>query len=188
MTTLGLHTQDFDLPQFVYLNNKHAKMSAKTNVGSNKPYGSNQYNKSTNKQSYSLSNNKQYHQNNQAQDYYPAKGSNTSKYVEKNGGKQYAKWNFSGKKVQDKYYNYYASTASDSDSSSSSAQSEITAFDLMGFKIAQNGKILHDEIEEDFGSIDLDFKVGMKPNNVKFASSTMVISPNPQDISLPTFV
>jgi hypothetical protein len=193
MTTLGPQIQDFDLPQFVFLNNKHAKMSNKTNntatISHGKPNGSNQRTKTNNKTN-------QHRQSPKAHDYYPAKlhpMTVTSKFsvLKYDGGKQYAKGNFS-KASQDSYYNklYYASTASDSDSSSSSgAQSEITANDLIGFKIAHNGKLLHDDTEDEFGyPTDFELSLGLKTEKVKFASSTMVIGPNPKDISLPSFV
>lgn len=87
--------------------------------------------------------------------------------------------NYSGSK------NYYGSTASESDSNTSHASSELN-----GFKIVHKGKVIHDETEEEIES-PTDFYgrslYRFEPEIVKFAASCLVIGPNCQEISLPTF-
>lgn len=56
--------------------------------------------------------------------------------------------------------------------------------DLAGFKIVQNGKIVYDETQEDFGLSDSESEEVLP---TKFASSLYTIGPNAKDISLPSF-
>ena len=78
----------------------------------------------------------------------------------------------------------YASTASESDSSGSHVSSELS-----GFKIVHSGRVLHDETEEDEIEVPTEFDMiwPIEVGTGKFASSVMVMGPNAQEISLPTF-
>lgn len=83
--------------------------------------------------------------------------------------------------MKDKNWIAYASTASDSDSSHVSSE-------LSGFKIVQQGKTVHNEIDEDYDSAtDFYFNGGVKIDDVKYASSTLTMVPNAKEISLPSF-
>jgi len=79
--------------------------------------------------------------------------------------------------------NSFASTASDSDSSSNNSSSSS---ELNGFRIIHEGKVVHNEIEEE---LDSPCKIGLKVEDSyeKFASSVLVIGPNVQEISIPSF-
>jgi len=80
----------------------------------------------------------------------------------------------------------YASTASDSDSNNGCNQSE-----LYGFKIVQNARTIHDEIEEDVDLFESDndneWPMMGSTSNEKFAASELTIGPNAKEISLPSF-
>jgi len=82
-------------------------------------------------------------------------------------------------------WNSPASTASDSDGNSSHTSSS----ELSGFRIVQEGKVLHNEIEEEveFAS-DEKNSLKLEDNYEKFAASVMVTGPNVNKISIPTFV
>jgi len=77
----------------------------------------------------------------------------------------------------DKSWIAYASTASESDNNSHISE-------LNGFRIVQNGNVVHDETEEDFDSQN-EFNPKTNTDNEKYASSVMVIGP--KEISLPSF-
>jgi hypothetical protein len=93
-----------------------------------------------------------------------------------------------GKTMGSKNYNkahkmIYASTASDSDSKDAYIQSE-----LYGFKIVQNGRVIHDETQEDVDLFESDDEWPMTAtSNEKFAASVLTIGPNEKEISLPSF-
>jgi len=81
--------------------------------------------------------------------------------------------------------NSFASTAA-SDSDSSSSNNSSSSSELNGFKIVHEGKVVHNEIEED---PDSPYKIGLKVEDTyeKFAASVLVTGPNVKEISIPSF-
>lgn len=100
---------------------------------------------------------------------------NSCKYERKNNRKLSASF-------EKNLWNSFASTtASESDSSSNNSSSSS---ELSGFKIVHEGKVVHNEIEEDL----LDSPcLKVEDNYEKFASSVLVTGPNVMEISLPSF-
>jgi len=102
--------------------------------------------------------------------------------------KAYHKMSSSSSTDRNAWNSFASTTASDSDSNSSNNSSELN-----GFKIVQEGKVLHNEIEEELdspshkGTYSRD---GLKfgDNFQKFASSVLVTGPNVKEISIPSFL
>jgi len=180
MTAIEPQFRDFDIPQFVFLNNNKKSCNGRSNVydtfsyksqpngknsrcTSNKPVNNNSYLPRHNLQSY----NKNYY-NQSSEDY------NFDQFTP-----SYAKLNT--KQIDNSNWISYASTASESDSGSH-ISSELT-----GFKIVQSGSVVHDETEEDFESSSEKSTSKTTENKVKYASSLMVMGPDAKEISLPSF-
>jgi len=99
-----------------------------------------------------------------------SKRKNSSKDSSPSSG-HYAKYN----NMMPKHDNASKSTTtSDSDSSAHS--------DLSGFKIVHDGKVIHDETEDEVENL---FNYG---DGNKYASSVLTVGPNAQSISLPSFL
>lgn len=96
-----------------------------------------------------------------------AKNSKTS-YIPSYSSDKYSSWSTQN------------TTGSDSDSNMTS--------ELKGFKIMQNGKVVHNETHDEVETVaNMDqFFMEDLPNE-KFASSLMTIGPNSKEISLPSF-
>jgi len=177
MTTMGIQNNDFDNSQFNFL--KHQSKRALYGVQS-KPRGQASRGSNTNKTSHTISAN-----TNQTRKY--AKNGQSSTALKNNYAKEERFYQESYSKMGSKSYKaqkmVYASTASDSDSNNANTQS-----DLYGFKIVQNARIIHDEVEEDLDLFESDNEWPMSSTNTeKFAASVLTIGPNAKEISLPSF-
>jgi len=172
MTSFDSSVRAFEFPQFAFSNNKAKKAPRKNKVAS------------------STKNSKSYAQSHKSS--YAAQDIGTySHYYSRSQGQMVVKDGFGpnfGKfgKIQpqnnfsDQYMkSNYASTA-DSDNNA-------VFFELSGFKIVQNGKVLHNEVGEDFDSSDNETSWLGDIQIPKFAASTLTIGPNANDISLPSF-
>jgi len=194
MTTVGPQVQNFDLPQFVFLQNKPKK----TTNGNFNSFQSLPFHKT---------------QGNHTKQYYPCPSTHPSQYRSPqnnrvSGAKKYNNFVQNDTKLENPFnfedfannfgkgsyvksspeklsWSAYASTASDSDSNGSHISSELS-----GFKIIQSGKTVHDETEDDFLEPPTDFKGKRRADgdeDVKFAASLMTIGPSAKEISLPSF-
>mgnify|MGYP001097621408 CR=1 FL=1 len=86
-----------------------------------------------------------------------------------------------GKQSNQYNYVYYSSTAE----SDNCAQ---PASELTGFKIVQCGKVVHDEMGEEFDLFsDQEKNIDSSIDSLKFAASTLTIGPDVKTISLPSF-
>jgi len=181
MTTMGTYNQDFD-SQFNFLKNQSKRVLYGFQP---KPQGQASRGSNTNNKQSNTSVNAY---NTQARKY--SKGSQAPRKNSNNFAKEerYPVNNYYGKAMGSKYSNkapkmIYASTASDSDSKEAHIQSE-----LYGFKIIQNGHVIHDETVEDVDLFESDDEWPMTAtSNEKFAASVLTIGPNAKEISLPSF-
>jgi hypothetical protein len=190
-----MQSQNFNFPQFVFLNNKQKKgpngNTAFPLMNVQKPRGTpsrGNFSKPLYPQQISQSSQSRtgfQAQGNRFNNNKSAKGSNfgqnAGKFENQYGMNKYMQGSGSKCSPEKGTRSGYASTASESDGSHTSSE-------LSGFKIVHRGKIVHDETEEDFDSpTDLGMSCRFEEGNGKFAASGMVIGPNAKDISLPTF-
>ena len=175
MTTMEPHFADFELPNFVFLNNKPKRGFAGVKNFDYMPFPKSHgphYNNGVK----SFGQFPVLHKNN-------GKQQNNRNSINKNESlynmNKFA--NGAGPKKDNKNWIAYASTASDSDSSHVSSE-------LSGFKIVQQGKTIHNETDEDYDSAtDFYFNGPVKIDDVKYASSTLTMVPSAKEISLPSF-
>jgi len=181
---MGTYNQELD-SQFSFLKNqsKRALYGCQTKPRGQAPRGSNNnikqsttsmnaYNSQPRKYSKGNTEAPRKNSNNFAQEERYYVNNNQQSYGKAMGSKNSAK---AQKMV-------YASTASDSDSKGY-IQSE-----LYGFKIMQNGRMIHDETEEDVDLFESDDEWPMTAtSSEKFAASVLTIGPNEKEISLPSF-
>lgn len=115
--------------------------------------------------------------------YHQRESAKNDQFYAKNDNRNYNRGYYSDKNPR---FNNYNST-SDSDNTNSDRFSELS-----GFRIVQNGEILHDDTYEDveqyFEDDDFVFGMALAPSKDKFASSEMTMMPNFKNISIPLFV
>jgi len=187
--------RDYELPQFVFLNNKPKKnayggqdfhsMPLQKSRGNNNRCNSNRpFSHFPNFHPNQRSNNYQGQNlhSNQNKNKSAQKAHYSSNYGDYEMNSYYTKGSGNGAKNsrEKKSWLAYASTA-DSDNAHVSSE-------LSGFKIVHGGNVIHDETEEDFDSpAELEIKEKSKTVYGKYASSVLVIGPNAKEISLPSF-
>jgi len=188
MTAVEPHIRDFELPHFAF-SQKKAKNHAN---GGSHDFHFTPFHKSHDMAHFQVHSNRQFnqfshsHKHNQFQSSHPISNKPTRYHNNKHGNNHYEmNYNFEKfskeniKTSSDKSWIAYASTAS--------SESDTHVSELNGFRIVQNGKIVHDEIEEDFDSA-AQLRISHQANHngeEKFAASTMMIGP--KEISLPSF-
>jgi len=174
MTSFDCSIQAFDFPQFSF-SHKTKKASRKNKVTPSAKNSIKSQGHFNNKNSFAFKETVSYsgHYAYQGQARYPY--SNAPNFA-KFGKGQYQN-NFSDQFSKSNY----ASTA-DSDNNNNDVFSELS-----GFKVVQNGRVLHNEAGEDFDSSDNETNWLGEIHGAKFAASTLTVGPNAKDISLPSF-
>lgn len=193
---MGIQNQDFDYSEFNFLKkqSKRALYGVSTQPRTQTPRGSlnNNSTKSSKTSNNTTTQVRKYAKTGQSYNTNETTPRKNSSYyakeerysVNNNAFQQYNSKTMGAAKSNKALKTVYASTASDSEGNGRNNQS-----DLYGFKIAMQGRTIHDEIEDDvdlFESED-ECPMGILSSNEKFAASVFTIGPNAKEISLPSF-